>query len=133
MNKKIAQNITAMEAQRRELDRQIRAAKRAEKKAADEALVSARQRFSLNLTTAVSADSVEAISRLEKVLMSGPILDLLRRELAVDSEDIDHSQDHVNEGETHDQHESHPHPAHEHFARAAAPDKRSEAEIVLRG
>lgn len=61
-------NITSLESQRRELDRQIRAAKRAEKKAADAALMSARQDLGVWLTNEVSADNLDKIARLRSAL-----------------------------------------------------------------
>lgn len=98
-------NINDMEAQRRELDRQIRAAKRAEKKAANEALLSARQHLGVDLTSAVGADTIEAIARLDQVLMSGQILQQLRRQMSATSSDNDDAAMDVEGGDQHEHHD----------------------------
>lgn len=78
---KTTKNIDDMEAQRRELDRQIRAAKRAKKKAEGMALSSAQQALGVDVTRALGADTVEAVERLRKVLMSGQIKSFLQQQL----------------------------------------------------
>lgn len=80
--KKNSQNIGEMEARRRELDRQIRAAKRAKKKAEVLALTTAQQALGVDLTRALGADSVDAVERLRKVLMSGQVLAFLQQQFA---------------------------------------------------
>ncbi|MGO1563136.1 MAG: hypothetical protein ACTHW7_15075 [Actinomycetaceae bacterium] len=80
-------NINDMVAQRRELDRQIRAAKRAEAKAAKEARLFARQDLGVWLTEAVGADSIEDIEALRSALDSGQIRRHLRTEIGTGSPD----------------------------------------------
>ena len=60
--------IADMEAKRRKLDREIKAAKRAEAKRLREELLSARQSLGVWLAEAVNADTVEAVARLREAL-----------------------------------------------------------------
>lgn len=78
---KTTQNIADMEAQRRELDRQIRAAKRAKKKAEAQALTSAQQALGVDVTRSLGADTVDSVQRLRAVLMSGQVMAFLRQQL----------------------------------------------------
>ena len=87
MSIKKTKNISDMEAQRRELDRQIRAAKRAKKKAAAEALQSARQRVGVDLAVAVGADSPETVEALRQALMSDRMQAWLRQQISPGSSD----------------------------------------------
>lgn len=88
MNSKTSKSISDMEAQRRELDRQIRAAKRAEKKAALEALLAAQQHLGAEVAEAVGADSIDAVKRLREALMSGQMQGWLRQQIGSGSQDI---------------------------------------------
>lgn len=87
MSIKKTKNISDMEAQRRELDRQIRAAKRAKKKAAEQAMLSARQKVGVDLAVAVGADSPETVEALRQTLMSDTIQAWLRQQLSPGSSD----------------------------------------------
>lgn len=80
-------NITSLESQRRELDRQIRAAKRAEKKAADAALMSARQDLGVWLTNEVSADNLDKIARLRSALEQDNLRSHLRAQIVPPAQD----------------------------------------------
>lgn len=87
MSIKKTKNISDMEAQRRELDRQIRAAKRAKKKAAAEALLSARQRVGVDLAVAVGADTPETVESLRQALMADRMQAWLREQISPESSD----------------------------------------------
>lgn len=91
-------NINDMVAQRRELDRQIRAAKRAEAKAAKAALLSARQDLGLWLTQSVGADTIDGIERLRAALKPGQIQQHLRQQVSTPPSDTSE----VDGGELHD-------------------------------
>ncbi|ACU86370.1 hypothetical protein Bfae_25910 [Brachybacterium faecium DSM 4810] len=71
--------IQQMEAQRRELDRQIRAAKRAAQKAEKKAIQDARENLGIDLAEAVEADTLELIQRLRTVILSDGSIRELRR------------------------------------------------------
>lgn len=95
-------NINVMVAQRRELDRQIRAAKRAEAKAAKEALLSARNDLGVWLTKAVGADTIDDIAALRSALDSGQIQRHLRTEVGTGSSDTGQVVGDVAGGDPHD-------------------------------
>lgn len=105
MTNKTTKNITSLEDQRRELDRQIRAAKRAEKKAAENALLSSRQCMGVDLAKAVGADNVEAVRLLAGVLMSGQMQQFLREQIWVDSSEGDGTDAHVEDGDESEHHD----------------------------
>lgn len=84
---KTTKNIADMEAQRRELDRQIKAAKRAEKRATEAALLSARERLGVELSMSVGADTLEVVGRLDRALKTGQIQEYLRERIADGSPD----------------------------------------------
>ena len=88
MTKQILKSIDDLEARRRELDRQIRAAKRAEKKAALEALSAAQQHLGVEVAEAVGADSLDAVKRLRVALMSGQMQGWLRQQVGSGSQGI---------------------------------------------
>lgn len=77
----MSKTISDMEGQRRELDRQIRAAKRAEAKAATAALLSARQDLGVWLTETAGADTIDSVERLRRVLDSEQIRTHLREQI----------------------------------------------------
>ena|SRR5690625_567443 len=81
------ENIADMEAKRRELDRKIRAAKRAEAKAAKAALLSERQALGVWLAESVGADSIESVHRLRVALESGQVQRYLCQEIGTGSPD----------------------------------------------
>ena len=85
MTKKMLKNIDELEAERRELDRQIRAAKRAKKKAAAEALLSARQSVGVDLAVAVGADTPETVESLRQALMADRMQAWLRQQIVTES------------------------------------------------
>lgn len=87
MSKNDSKNIADLEAERRELDRKIRAAKRAEAKAAKAVLLSARQALGVRLAEAVGADTVAAAELLDGALESGQIRATLRRQIGTESPD----------------------------------------------
>lgn len=87
MTKQIPQNIDDLEAQRRELDRQIRAAKRAQNKAAAAALMSAQQTLGVDLARAAGAVNLEGVELLRGALMSGQKVSWLRREIGTEAPD----------------------------------------------
>lgn len=95
-------NINDMVAQRRELDRQIRAAKRAEAKAAKEALLSARHDLGVWLTKAVGADTIDDIAALRSALGSGQIQHHLRTEVGTGSPDTGQAVADATGGDPHD-------------------------------
>lgn len=82
----MSKTISDMESQRRELDRQIRAAKRAEKKAADEALLAARRDLGVRLTMAIGADDLDEIAALSAALEQDAMQNLLRQQIAQSSD-----------------------------------------------
>ncbi|TWP33541.1 hypothetical protein [Leekyejoonella antrihumi] len=109
MSKNNARTVEQMEIKRRELDRQIRAAKRAESKAAKEALLAARQELGVWLTKSVGADDAEAVQTLRATLESGQIQALLRERISAESSDTTRpvevsaqSPDHVEGGDCDD-------------------------------
>lgn len=71
--------IQQMEAQRRELDRQIRAAKRAAQKAEKKAIQDARESLGIELAEAVGADTLELIQHLRTVVLADGSIRELRR------------------------------------------------------
>lgn len=87
MTKQMLRSIDELEAQRRELDRQIRAAKSAKKKAAAAALMSARQTLGVDLAVAVGADNVATVENLRGALMSDRVQSWLRQQLSPESSD----------------------------------------------
>lgn len=89
MTKQTNTSITAMEAQRRELDRRIRAAKRAVQKAGEQALLSARHDLGVEVTTAAGADNLEAVERLRRALMSGQMIGSMKEQ--IDTGSLDNS------------------------------------------
>lgn len=64
----MAKTVEEMQQQRRELDREIRAAKRAEAKAVKEAKVSAQQRLGAWLAEFADADTAEAVEAIQQAL-----------------------------------------------------------------
>nr|VDG61814.1 Uncharacterised protein [Streptococcus thermophilus] len=64
----MAKTVEEMKQQRRELDRKIRAAKRAEAKAAKEAKVSAQQRLGAWLAGFADADTAEDVEAIQQAL-----------------------------------------------------------------
>lgn len=72
------ESLEQMQVKRRQLDREIRAAKRAKAKAEAQALVSARQSLGVWLSESVGADTEEAVQRLKLALDS----DQVRKHLA---------------------------------------------------
>lgn len=89
MSKKNIESIDEMVAQRRELDRRIRAKKRADAKAAKAALLSERQALGVWLSETVGADSIESVQLLRVALESGQIQHHLRAEIGTGSVEID--------------------------------------------
>lgn len=81
MSRKHSKNIAGMEAQRRELDREIRAAKRAEAKAAKERLLSERRNLGEWLAGAVGAERPEEVRRLRELLAEDDLIADLQRRL----------------------------------------------------
>ncbi|MDN5698717.1 MAG: hypothetical protein L0G85_00195 [Kocuria sp.] len=88
MTKQILKNIDELEAQRRELDQQIRAAKRAKKKAAAAALMSALQTLGVDLAGAAGADNIESVELLREALMSDQMQAWLRHQIGTESSDV---------------------------------------------
>lgn len=80
-------NIAEMEAKRRELDREIKAAKRAEAKRRREELLSARQALGVWLAEAVNADTVDAVARLREALDTDQVRAHLAGKVAAESSD----------------------------------------------
>lgn len=93
----MSKNIADMEAKRRELDRKIRAAKRAEAKAAKAALLSERQSLGVWLAEVVGADTIESVQLLRAALESGQVQRHLRHEIGTESPDTSGSVE-VNSG-----------------------------------
>lgn len=87
MSRENTKNVDDLVAQRREIDRQIKAAKRAQKKAAEASLLSARQGLGVDLAMAVGADSLDAVERLVGVLMSGQMIDWMKGQVDTGSSD----------------------------------------------
>lgn len=79
--------IADMEAQRRKLDREIKAAKRAEAKRQREVLLSARQALGVWLAESVGADTPEAVTRLREVLSTGQVQGHLAAKVSAESPD----------------------------------------------
>lgn len=98
----MTKNIEQMEAKRRELDREIRAAKRAEAKAEKAALLSARQTLGVRLAKAVGADTIEAVELLQAALESGQVRRHLCREIGTESSDTSEHSGDLGGGERHD-------------------------------
>lgn len=80
-------NIDGMVAQRRELDRQIRAAKRAEAKAVKEALRFERQALGVWLAESVGAVTIEDVRMLRAALEFGQVRHLLHEALGAHTSD----------------------------------------------
>lgn len=78
----MTKDIERMEAERRRLDREIRAAKRAKAKAEQQALLSERHHLGVKLSEAVGADTVEKIHTLAGLIFDTGRVDVLRDELA---------------------------------------------------
>lgn len=91
-NRKSEPTVAEMEEQRRELDRQIRAKKRAERKAAEEHLLMLRQALGVDLAEAVGADTPELVEALGRVLMEEQMLQQLQRGIAQDARTAQSSQ-----------------------------------------
>lgn len=89
MSAKSPKSVEKMQAERRELDRRIRAAKRAEKKAAEEALLSERQALGVWLAESVGADTIEDVQTLRTEVESGQVHHLLRNALGAQSSDTE--------------------------------------------
>ncbi len=79
--------IADMEAQRRKLDREIKAAKRAEAKRQRDALLSARQALGVWLAESVGADTPEAVTRLREALSTGQVQGHLAAKVSAESPD----------------------------------------------
>lgn len=95
-------SVEQMQAERRELDRQIRAAKRAEAKAAKAALQSERQALGVWLATSIGADTTESVQRLRAALESGQIQHHLRQQITTRSPDSSDRDEDVAGGDHHD-------------------------------
>lgn len=97
-----AKKIADMEAQRRKLDREIKAAKRAEAAAAKEALLSARQSLGVWLAEYVGADTPEAVARLREALSTGQVRAHLAAKVAAESPDTSAQADDAQPSESSD-------------------------------
>lgn len=102
MSKQHTKNIDDMVAQRRELDRQIRSAKRAEAKAAKAALLSARQDLGVRLAEAMGADTIEDVQVLRAAVESGQIQHQIRMQIGTDSADTEQAASDAAGGDHHD-------------------------------
>lgn len=81
------ESLEKMEAKRRRLDREIRAAKRAKAKAEAQALVSARQSLGVWLSESVGADTAEAVQRLKLALDKDQVRNHLARQISTQHAD----------------------------------------------
>lgn len=97
-----AKKIADMEAQRRMLDREIKAAKRAEVKRQREALLSARQSLGVWLAESVGADTPEAVARLREALSTGQVQEHLAAKVTAESPDTSAKDDDVQPSESSD-------------------------------
>jgi len=87
-------NIEKLEAERRRLDREIRAAKRAAAKKEKEALLSAQHSLGVSLAEAVGADTPEQVEWLREALISGQPSERLRERIAqLAQADAEHRED----------------------------------------
>lgn len=102
MSTKSTRTVEKMQAERRELDRRIRAAKRAEKKAAEEALLSKRQALGVWLAESVGADTIEDVKTLRTEVESGQVHHLLRNALGAQSSDTEPAASAAAGGDQHD-------------------------------
>lgn len=83
-------NVATMEAERRELDRQIRAAKRAEAKAAKEQFLSACRSLGEWLASVVGTETPAEVARLRELLGQGDTIATLQQRLQrTDSDSMD--------------------------------------------
>ena len=94
--------IADMEAQRRKLDREIKAAKRAEAAAAKQALLSARQALGVWLAESVGADTPEAVTRLREALSIGQVQAHLAAKVTAESPDTSEQDDDARPSESPD-------------------------------
>ena len=94
--------IAEMEAQRRKLDREIKAAKRAEAKRQREALLSARQALGVWLAESVGADTQEAVARLREALSTGQVQRYLAEKVSAESPDTSAQDDDAQPSESSD-------------------------------
>lgn len=78
----MSKSIEELKAERREIDRRIKAQIRAEQRQRQEALLSARQDLGLWLTEAVGADTVEQVEQVREYLGSDNRLSAIRNTLA---------------------------------------------------
>lgn len=85
--------IEEMQAARRELDRKIKAAQRAEIKVAKAALLSERQALGVWLAESAGADTLELVQRLRTALSAGHIPAQLRQQIAPESSDSNDVED----------------------------------------
>lgn len=97
-----AKKIADMEAQRRKLDREIKAAKRAEAAAAKEALLSARQALGVWLAEYVGADTTEAVTRLREALSTAQVQAHLAAKVTAESPDTSAKDDDAQPSESPD-------------------------------
>lgn len=84
----MTKTIEVMKAERRRLDREIRAAKRAEIKAAKEALLSERRSLGVWLSESVGADSVESVKALKTALGSYKVQANLAAQIGTSRPDV---------------------------------------------
>lgn len=84
---KTSKTIEEMQIERRVLDRQIRAAKRAAAKAERERLLSARQALGVWLAEVAGADTVAAVGALQTALETGQFRRFLQQALTPGSSD----------------------------------------------
>lgn len=84
---KTSKTIEEMQTERRSLDRQIRAAKRAAAKAEKERLLSARQALGVWLAEVAGADTVASVGALQAALETGQFREFLRQMVTPGSSD----------------------------------------------
>lgn len=94
MDSKNIKTIAQIQAERRELDRSIRAAKRSGHKAGEDELIYLASLLGAWLAESVGADSIEALAKLRAALESEQIQQHLRQQLLVDSSNMSEAGDH---------------------------------------